>query len=221
MADRSPIAFTITHMNANHQDSLSAYLQVYCDVSARAAQSARLEDISLSDLVIRTTHDNTRYTVPLSPPMQSFSESRTRLVAMHKECLARLGRSDITITTYRRPEGKEIFLFALCVSAYVAFWHRGNFLPGAWVYETVGLAAVPGFARVCYKAQPLVLAILGGSHVVEASLLTVKRLRRYGVPVLSWVWCAWVVSNLIEGFTVWMRFDRVVKEERAKREHRE
>ncbi|PYH93892.1 integral membrane protein [Aspergillus ellipticus CBS 707.79] len=218
----SPITFTITHMNANHQDSLSAYLQVYCHVSARDAQSARLESLTLSDLLISAA--GTRYTVPISPPMANFSESRTRLVAMHKECLARLGRSDITITSYRPPEGKEIFFFFVCVSAFVGFWQRSNFLPGAWVYETVGLRAVPGFADLCYRAQPVVFAILAGSHTLEASLLTVKRLRRHGVPVLSGVWCAWVLSNLIEGFTVWLRFDRLVREERARgkgEEHRE
>ncbi|PWY85378.1 integral membrane protein [Aspergillus eucalypticola CBS 122712] len=216
--DRSNISFTITHMNANHQDSLAAYLQVYCHVSAREAKSARLEDISLSDLVISA--NGTRYTVPIDPAMGSFSESRSRLVAMHQECLARLGRSDITIKEYRRPEGIEIFLFFVFATALVAFSRRSNFLPGSLFYETVGLGAVPPLAQLFYKTQPFVLTVMGGSHVVEASLLTVKRLRRHGVPVLSLVWCAWVVSNLIEGYTVWMRFDRMVREEGAKKEHR-
>ncbi|GCB26837.1 40S ribosomal protein S8-A [Aspergillus awamori] len=205
--DRSNISFTITHMNANHQDSLAAYLQVYCHVSAREAKSARLEDISLSDLVISA--NGTRYTVPIDPVMGSFSESRSRLVAMHQECLARLGRSDITIKEYRRPEGIEIFLFFVFATALVAFSRRSNFLPGSLFYETVGLGAVPPLAQLFYKTQPFVLTVMAGSHVVEASLFTVKRLKRHGVPVLSLVWCAWVVSNLIEGYTVWRRFDRV------------
>ncbi|CAK43681.1 hypothetical protein AnigIFM59636_000632 [Aspergillus niger] len=215
--DRSNISFTITHMNANHQDSLAAYLQVYCHVSAREAKSARLEDITLSDLVISA--NGTRYTVPIDPAMGSFSESRSRLVAMHQECLARLGRSDITIKEYRRPEGIEIFLFFVFATALVAFSRRSNFLPGSLFYETVGLGAVPPLAQLFYKTQPFVLTVMAGSHVVEASLFTVKRLKRHGVPVLSLVWCAWVVSNLIEGYTVWRRFDWVVRQEGAKREH--
>ncbi|PWY95549.1 integral membrane protein [Aspergillus sclerotioniger CBS 115572] len=216
--DRSNLAFTITHMNANHQDSLASYLQVYCHVSSREAKSARLEDISLSDLLISA--NGTRYTVPIDPPMESFSESRTRLVAMHKECLERLGRSDITIKEYRRPEGKELLIFAVCLAGLVGFCRRSNFLPGSLFYETVGLSRVPALAELFYKTQLFVITTLAGSHMVEASLLTVKRLRRHGVPVLSLVWCAWVLNNLIEGFTVWARFDRMVMEERAKREHR-
>ncbi|TPR11833.1 hypothetical protein CAN33_0050690 [Aspergillus niger] len=178
--DRSNISFTITHMNANHQDSLAAYLQVYCHVSAREAKSARLEDITLSDLVISA--NGTRYTVPIDPAMGSFSESRSRLVAMHQECLARLGRSDITIKEYRRPEGIEIFLFFVFATALVAFSRRSNFLPGSLFYETVGLGAVPPLAQLFYKTQPFVLTVMAGSHVVEASLFTVKRLKRHGVP---------------------------------------
>lgn len=210
-------SFIIKHMNADHQDSLALYLQVYCKVAGRDACSAQLEDISLHDLVIRAK--GTRYSVPLSPPMGSLSETRSRVVAMHRECLERRGLSDIRISAYRPPRSlHHITVFAVCLATYVAFSTASNFLPGALFYEVVGLRRVPGFARFCFRIQPILLPLMVGIHVLEASLLAVKRLRRHRVPALSRVWWAWVVSCFIEGFGAFQRFDQMVREQQTKAE---
>lgn len=209
--------FIIKHMNADHQKSLAMYLRVYCHVSASEAKSARLEDISLSDLLLSAR--GTRYNVPLDPPMASFSETRGRVVAMHKECLQRLGISDITINEYRAPRGVGAVGFAVCLAAIVGFCRRDNFMPGSLVYEMIGLDNFPAMSQICYKVQPLVFSFLVGVHIIEAALLAVKRLKPHGVPFLSAVWISWVLSTVIEGFGAWVRFDGMVREKRGGKEH--
>ncbi|KAF7597068.1 hypothetical protein BBP40_010542 [Aspergillus hancockii] len=211
--------FIINHMNTDHQKSLAMYLRVYCKVTEKDANSARLEDLSLSDLLISAK--GTRYSVPLDPPMKTFSDTRSRVVAMHKECLQRLGLSDIVIKEYRGPQGpSQVLPFVLVIATLIAFCRRSNFLPGSWLYETAGLDQYPSFAQFCYKVQPLLLILLLGIHALEATLLAVKQLRRHKVPFLSGVWLAWVGSILIEGVVAWRRFNEMVKEEEVKREHR-
>jgi hypothetical protein len=211
-------SFIIKHMNSNHADSLSLYLRAYCGVSAHFAHPAALQDISLSDLLI--TAKGTRYSVPINPPMTSFAEARARVVAMHKDSLQRLGLSDITIREYRPPHGLQIVSLALVVATLVVFGRRSNFLPGNMFYEAVGLDRYPVFTRFCYDVAPVVVGLLLGAHLVEVTLLAVKRLRPHGVRVGSGLWVAWIVSNFVEGFPVWRRFDEMVREERMKRERR-
>ncbi|RAH83620.1 hypothetical protein BO86DRAFT_387886 [Aspergillus japonicus CBS 114.51] len=216
------ISFTITHMNANHQDSLAYYLRAYNGVSAAEASTATLETITLSDLVIRTKNNGNRYTVALDPPLQSFSETRARLVAMHKECLERLRLSDIQITTYRVPSRPgDVLAFLICLSGILAFSRQQNLLPGGWVYEGLRLETgwwwPRGFAGFCARMQPAVLAFTLVVHAFEASVLAYTRLRKHGVALGSAVWWAWVLSTLVEGFQGFKRFDRLVREEEAKK----
>ena len=209
-------AFIIQHMNADHQDSLVLYLQAYCHVSAKDAKSARLEDISLSDLVISA--DGVRYSVPIDPPMKSLSETRSRVVAMYQDSLQRLGFSDIPIKEYRVPRGQHLVVFMVCLATYIGFARRSNFLPGSIIYESLGLEKVPSFTQFCYDIQPLLLPGMVGIHLLEASVLAVVRLRPHRVPFLSGVWFAWMASTFIEGYGAFRRTGEMVKEERVKRE---
>ncbi|RHZ43064.1 DUF2470 domain-containing protein [Aspergillus thermomutatus] len=211
-------SFIISHMNTSHADSLSLYLRVYCGVSAPDAQPAILQDITLSDLLI--TAKGTRYSVPINPPMTSLSETRARVVAMHNDCLQRLGLSDILIREYRPPHGFQIVSLGLVVATLVVFSRRSNFLPGSVFYEMAGLDRYPAFTRFCYDVAPVVVGLMLGAHLLEATLLAVTRLRPHGVRVASGLWVAWMVSNVVEGFPVWRRIDQMVREERVKREHR-
>lgn len=203
----------LDHMNADHQDFLSLSLQVYNRVSAQDAQSARLEDITLSDLLI--TAQGTRYTVPLDPPMKSMSEARTRVMAMHQNCLSKLGLSDVVVTEYRPPRGFHAVVFGLCLCTYALYSRRAHFVPGSWVYDNL-LARMPRFAEICYKIQPALIWGMLAIHGGEAVLLMFRRLKPHRVPVFSRLWFTWVGSNLIEGVGAWQRFDRMVKEKRAK-----
>lgn len=210
--------FIISHMNADHRDSLALYLQAYCNISAGDAKSARLVDISLSDLVISA--DSVRYSVPINPPMKNFSETRARVVSMYKDSLQRLGLSDISITEYRAPRGLHVFVFGVCLATYIGFSRRSNFVPGSIMYETLGLEKVPGFTQFCYKIQPWLFSGMVGIHLLESVGLAMLRLKPHRVPFLSGLWFAWVSSTFIEGFGAWQRTGQMVKEEQAKRENR-
>ncbi|OJJ39557.1 hypothetical protein ASPWEDRAFT_37360 [Aspergillus wentii DTO 134E9] len=211
--------FIIKHMNADHQDSLVLYLRVYSQISAREAKSARLEDISLSDLVISA--NGTRYSVPVDPPMKTFSDARSRVVAMHKECLQKLGISDIIIKEYRAPRGAGAVTFAICLAILLGYPRQTDFQPGSILYDTIGLANIPSVAEFLYSFQPLLFPLVLGAHLLETTLFAFLRLKPHGVTFLSGVWFAWIVSTLIEGGGAWMRFGKMVKKESAKREHRQ
>ncbi|KAH1303246.1 hypothetical protein KXX11_002256 [Aspergillus fumigatus] len=141
--------------------------------------------------------------------MTSLAETRARVVAMHKDSLQRLGLSDITIAEYRPPQGLQVVSLVLVVATLVVFGRRSNFLPESAFYETVGLDRYPVFTRFCYDVAPVVVGLLLGSHLVEATLLAVKRLRPHGVRFASGLWVVWIVSNFVEGFPAWRRFDEM------------
>lgn len=207
--------FIIKHMNADHQDSLVLFLRAYCGISSSQAKSANLEDITLKNLII-TAH-GTRYSAPIEPPMKDYSEARSRMVAMHKESLKRLGRSDVTLTEYRAPRGFPVVIFVLCLFFYASNFQRSNLLPGSFVYEYFGYKFVPGLAHFVYNIHPWFFPLVVGIHVFETALLIWTQLRPLGVPVFSSVWCMWVGSCFIEGFDTFQRIKQIVKEEREKK----
>lgn len=206
--------FVIKHMNADHQESLQVYLQAFCAISAREARNPRLEDLELSHLVVSA--NATRYIVPFDPPMKDFNEARGRLVALHKESLKRLGRSDITVTEYRGPRGFQTVILGLCIFTYISCYKRSNLLPGAFVYENLGFKLVPNFAHFVYNIQPYLFPGVVACHIFETIGLAILRLKPHGVPALSGLWWAWVVSCLLEGFGSWARIKDIVEEKRAK-----
>jgi putative heme iron utilization protein len=89
----------IKHMNNDHADSLSLYLQHYNKLSASSARGARMTDISLSAMTFQTT-DGKTHTIPLNPPMTSFADARTRSVDMDREARSALDISRIKLTSY-------------------------------------------------------------------------------------------------------------------------
>ncbi|KGO38815.1 protein of unknown function DUF2470 [Penicillium expansum] len=180
--------FIIKHMNADHQESLILFLQAYCGITSTQAKNAHLEELSTSNLII-TAH-GTRYSVPIEPAMKNYSEARGRMVAMHKESLKRLGRSEITLTEYRAPRGIQAVIFVLCALFYVTCFQRSNLQPGSDLYEYLELQRVPWFPRLVCILQPYVVGI----HIIETVALVVTQLKPLNVPVLSGLWWKWVAS---------------------------
>lgn len=216
MADRRKRI--VDHMNADHQDLLPLFLEVYCLVPRSAAQSAQMEDVSLSELVIRA--NRTRYRIPFEPPLSSLDDVRQRVIDMRDHCIQTLGLSDIVVREYRPPTGSHAVLFTVCLATFIAFSRRSNFLPGSTLYS-VALSHVPRFAAFCYTIQPLLITTMTAIHLAEAIHLAIKRLRPHRVPLFSWLWWAWVVDDFIEGVGALMRFDALVREERDRqKKHR-
>lgn len=204
----------VSHMNADHQDSIVRYVEHYCKVSSLAARNARLVDITLGSMSIEAA--GKKFSVPLEPPMQSWREARERLVQMDKETLAGLGRSDITVKQYTRPRGAHAVVFTVCALTYVLVSRRANALPGSFIYDHV-LSYSPGFASFVAQVQPIVLALMVGIHVVEASVMA-RRLQRHNVAPLSGLWWQWIASCFIEGFGALQRVDALVQQGRREKE---
>src|SRR5690348_3216076 len=90
------------HMNSDHRDTMSLYLQVYCKVPAKEAQWPKMEEIRLDGMTISTasspdSKSRTNFVVPFEPALNGYSDARQKTVEMQKYCLKALGRSDITI----------------------------------------------------------------------------------------------------------------------------
>lgn len=206
----------IDHMNADHQESLSLYLQAYCSVSASTASTAQLQELTLSDLLISTA-DGTRYTVPFTPPMKSLSEARPRVVALHHEALSRLGLSDVKVTEYRLPLGRDGVSLLASLALYAFFSTRAHLEPGATGFVPDLLSE--GVRRVCYNVQPFVNPGIFITHFFEALAFSQLRLKVHRVPLFSGVWWAWMGTTLLEGVFSWRRFADVVQDTRVRQQH--
>jgi len=204
----------IKHLNADHQRSLSYYLQHYANVSARTARAPTITDISFSAMTLRTT-DGKTHSIPFNPPMKSWSEARTRTVEMDREARAALDISDIRITEYEPPaDVLQMAILGICLFTFTMFATRKEIVPGTWFYDNV-LPWYPGgpewFLWIVKNITFPVVAI----HVGEAWYLEKSRLRKHGVEKGSALWWKWISSCFIEGRGTFRRIDRTVKSKRA------
>jgi hypothetical protein len=203
----------LSHMNADHETSLISYLRVYCKVAPKASYTVKMENITLSGMVIN--YNGLRYSVAFTPPMSSLLEARQRLVEMHSHCLKTLGMSDITIRRYTFPKGFQAVVFGLCLSTYISFSRANNFRPGSILYSYI-FGYFPRFAALCASLQRPVLAAMIAIHVVESYLMATKVLRPHKVPMFSGLWWKWMASTFIEGFGAFQRTKILVKKEQAR-----
>lgn len=205
------------HMNKDHQDSLRRYLQHYCKLSFTNAASAQLEDINFTHLII--TSSAGRNFIPLEPPLQAWSEARTRLVSMDAESLKGLGLSSVVVKDYKAPTGFPLFVFLLCATVFALYSRASNFIPGSMVFEVLQLHKAPGFARFSYTIQPWVILGMDVIHGAEA-LWMAKKLYRHQVILFSQVWWKWMLTTFVEGITCHKRFDHLVRVQQEKSEHK-
>jgi hypothetical protein len=221
MADPSKDAATqeriITHMNADHQSSLSLYLQHYLSLSPSLAANPKLTSISLSSLTLQTT-DGRTHSIPFNPPMTSYAEARARSVAMDKESRAGLGLSTIKITSYIPPTSPfHLTIAFLVLSAYTTFLTYNRITPGTFLYDRI-LPFFPGGSGVfLWISRTIALPVLA-IHVTETVVMERTRLRKYNVERWSGVWWKWMVGTFVEGFGSFQRFDGLVGEKRREEE---
>lgn len=207
----------VQHLNKDHQRSLSYYLQHYNSLSAWEASSPVLTDITFFHLVFRLSSGD-RSTIPLYPPLTSWSEARIRTVEMDRDARAALGISSIQLASYLPP--KSLFhraIFGLCAMTFVIFTTKQWIVPGTFVYDKI-LPWFPGGADwFLWISNGIALPVLG-IHVFEAYNLDKTRLRKYGVERGSAVWWKWIASCFIEGFACFQRIDGEVKRKEVEAE---
>lgn len=205
----------IKHMNNDHADSLSLYLQYYSKFSASSTRGATMTDISLSAMTFQTT-DGKTHTIPLNPPMTSFADARTRSVDMDREARSVLNISPIKLTSYLPPQKPAHFIvFGLCAMAYINFATKHLMVPGTLFYDKV-LPWWPRGPEAYLSTVNKVFYPMLAIHFTEAFFLDRTKLKKYGVARGSALWWKWIVSVFIEGWGSWDRIaaemDRKTKE---------
>lgn len=215
--DEAAKARIISHMNADHHDSVSTirveevchlfmenvqvvrYLENYHHLPGYQAYNGKISDASLEHIAFECA--GLKYRTALDPPMTSFREARERLVQMDKECLKALDRSDITVKEYIPPTGLYLVLFLIVSTTLVAFSSKGNFEAGSLIS-----GIVPNwFAKFCWTIQPFIFYGMCFIHGAEAAHMSRGRLRKHNVNVRSRVWWSWMGTTFIEGVGAYNR----------------
>ncbi|KAH8601862.1 hypothetical protein B0O99DRAFT_607619 [Bisporella sp. PMI_857] len=200
----------ISHLNKDHQRSLSYYLQHYNSLSSFEARSPVLTDITFDYMTFRTSWGNIS-SIPLSPPMKAWSEARTRTVEMDRVSRKALGISHISLTEYKLPNSLfQRTIFALCILTVVIFATKQWIVKGTFVYDRI-LPYWPGGPEWFLWISNVIALPTLILHLGEAFLLDRTRLRKYGVERGSSLWFKWVISCFIEGFGCFVRIDETVK----------
>ena len=210
----------ITHMNADHSDSIIRYVRHYNGLSSFSARNARLTNITFTNLSISSSpypFMEVNHMISLDPPLNSWAEARARLVEMDGDACKGLCCSNITVKRYAPPKGIMAVVFGTCLWTYITFSRRSHFLPGS-LYHDYFFKFVPGLAKFCYTIQPLLIALMVAIHLVEVVHLAITRLDKHTVPMLSQLWWKWILSDFVEGYGALQRIDQIVGEERLKKE---
>ncbi|POS87145.1 hypothetical protein EPUL_000544 [Erysiphe pulchra] len=203
----------INHMNTDHADSPSLFLQYFLQVPPQEAQYASIYDISLSTVSIKTVNSK-NYTVPLDPPMKSWSETREKMKEMDRVARQSLGIQDINYVPYKFPTSPlHVSVFSACAITFLIFGltYRGNFfVPGRYVYDKI-LPFFPGGADTFLIIVKLLAIPTLVIHTGEVLYLNKTRLQKNGIKRGSFLWWCWFLSCYTEGFGSFQRFDKELK----------
>jgi hypothetical protein len=225
MAEQAAKARIIKHMNADHQASLSYYLQHYAHLSARAADKALLHDISFTAMTIQTS-DGGLHHVAIAPPMASWADARPRAVAMDQEARAALGLSEVAVAEYVPPRAP---LHLLIIGGLLFFYGSyaalamGYLRPGSWYWEQVLRLFPGGPESYCWVLRTIFWPVIA-IHVAEAVWMEARKLKKHGVVRGTGLWWLWMIGTFIEGFGSHDRFNKLVRRkgremENVKRQH--
>ncbi|KAF8446859.1 hypothetical protein BGX38DRAFT_1270848 [Terfezia claveryi] len=255
-ADDGPRTRILNHMNADHKDSILLYLRHFSNIPplSPGTPDPELIDISLAGITI-SHHLSPKATtpaitfIPFTPPIESLSQSRARLVAMTEESEQALGltsNSEKAALTRVTAPGVVGFTISLLVLQTIVC-----FCPGIVDLYTLSHSdphhsilgpnpnpAYPAdlpdtlYTRYMMFNQPWLVrfisawrrefwALVVGIHFAEAVYMDRRLTAEWGVKRLSGVWMGWVGWAFMEGFGSFQRASRVCKgeEEKGKKKH--
>jgi hypothetical protein len=195
-------------MNKDHQADLTTMLRHHLGPVTHPGPNPQMTDVTLSSMTI-TTSDGTTHTIPIVPPMKSFSDVRPSLVAMTLTARAALGLdadgNPVRVDRFLPPSGVAAVVVAAVTFYFVSFpaVRLGLVQPGRPAYQ---LLERFGAAEAFTWLVEMIFWPVLGVHVVECWWLERSRLRgrvRRG----SRVWWMWLGCCFLEGFTCFQRFD--------------
>lgn len=218
----------ISHMNHDHQRSLSLYLRHYSHLSAHAARTPQLLDITFSSLAIQSA-DGKTHTIPMSPPLATWADARPRVVAMDKESRRGLGVSEIDLSGEKYIPPTSIVhatVFAAVVWFYLSLVMQalGYFAIGGWWYTNVLRFWPIGGAEMYLWIQKMIWIPVLALHLAEATWLAIK-LKRFGLDGYGKkgdmkTWWLWVSSTFVEGYGAHERLGSLIRRREREAEKR-
>ena len=158
------------------------------------------------------------YRIPFEPPMSSYREARERAVAMDKESIEGLDKSDITVKEFVPPYGFYALDFLIVTAAFLAYSQRWWFERGQVVEQYLG----SGFAKFSWTIQPWLISGMLLIHGSEAVYMARNHLQRHSVNMRTLLWWQWTLVTFVEGFFAFRRFSDLVirkREEKEKQKH--
>lgn len=214
-------ARTITHMNKDHAEDMSAILRHFAGLSENQAIDAELLDLDLATMTIKSASGV--HAVDVTPPMTSWNDRRGRIVEMTLEARRALGihvaagpdhlPAGPEAIDFYPPEGVGIVSFTGVLWYFVSYaiYVSGNMEPASTFWRLLEAIHFPGGPKLyVWLVRTLLLPVLA-CHLFEAFYLMAKnRLAPRGVPILSAVWLLWVANAFFEGLPALQRFDRKV-----------
>lgn len=173
-----------------------------------------MSGIDLTGLTILCAGKSHR--VPFDPPLTSYAQARDRVVQLDKRCLAALGKSDITVSTFVPPTttSTNTLSFAITLATFVGYSQRWWFAPGGIVERVLGA----GFAAFSFRIQPMLLAGLVVIHGSEALYFALVKLPKHSVSPRTAAYWLWLASNFVEGFPAALRLNKLVAAKKMERE---
>ncbi|PSR99222.1 hypothetical protein BD289DRAFT_424331 [Coniella lustricola] len=225
-------ARTIAHMNQDHADDMVAILRHYAKLPQDQAADAEMLDLDFATMTVKSISGV--HAVPLDPPMNTWSDRRSRLVDMTLEAREALGitgpvddehngssdhkksnnnsqrRTKDAPAVYYPPEGVGFLSLAgvtfYFVCAVLVF--SGHVERGSAVWRLVEAIRFPGGPETYVWLVRFLLLPMLAVHGFEAAHMARGRLAARNVPVGSTVWLLWVVNAFFEGVPVYQRWDR-------------
>lgn len=203
------LPFAVSQSNVRQ---LIRYLQHYCNLPSWKAYDGRMTDVDLNGMTFAC--GRMTYRIPFNPAMGSYREARERAVAMDKESLEGLSKSDITVKECVWPHGLYTLDFLIVAATFVAYSQRWWFGRGEVVEQYLGSS----FAKFCWIIQPYMITGLFLIHGTEAIVMASKHLRKHSVNVRTAIWWQWVFFGFVEGVFAFRRFNGLVERKRAEKE---
>ncbi|KAK3713691.1 hypothetical protein LTR37_008385 [Vermiconidia calcicola] len=206
----------ISHMNADHHDSIIRYLEHYHGLYSWTAYDSAITDIDLNGMTFDCSGKT--YRIPFDPPMKAYREARERVVEIDKQCLQALGKSDITVKEFVPPTGLYALVFFIVVATFLSCSQRWWFAEGAIVERILGAL----FARFSWTIQPWLISGMLVLHSSETVFFARNYLRKHSTNIRTAVWWQWAATTFIEGVFAFTRFKHLVakrQEEKRKQKH--
>jgi Protein of unknown function (DUF2470) len=222
MATPNPAAMKariMTHMNADHSDSLEDYLKFYNNINA-APQSAKLVDFDVDFMKIEYTDKSGAVQssiVKINPPMSSLSEARVKMVAMAEEAVGKSFHQPPDLPTISASPAPakdtigwtppELMGWGSLLSISFGFWALSHDYPISpdGPLQAVLPAVVVEFTR---RFREQFFAIMIGIHVIEG-IVVMKKCLEEGValPLLL----LWTVNGFFEGGPAIVRLNKLIE----------